>query len=386
VGEVGDALARKVEAGDLQPDPAQAEAARQLDDLAAALASYRPSDDKPRRGLVRRLRGEKRRTPEQPRGLYLHGSVGSGKSMLMNLFFEMVPFKSKRRVHFHAFMLEVHERLNLLRQGKAEAPVEALAAEMAGEARLLCFDEFVVQNIADAMVLGRLFEGLFDAGLVMVATSNFSPDRLYEDGLNRDRFLPFIEFLKKRVDMVPLEGEKDYRRGRMMGALTYHHPLDDQAKQALDGLFGELATRSPEALEIEVGSRRLMVPAAADGIARFTFDDLCARPLGSRDYLRLAELFHTVFLERVPRLTPDKRNEARRFITLIDALYECRIKLVASAEAAPDELYARGEGAFEFQRTVSRLLEMQSREYLERARQPLAPGTNLDYALTSDLM
>lgn len=385
MGQVADALARKVEVGDLQPDPAQAEAARRLDDLAAALAGHRPSA-RTRRGLVGRLRGEKRRTPEQPRGLYLHGSVGSGKSMLMNFFFEKVPFEPRRRVHFHAFMLEVHERLNRLRQGKAEAPVEALAAGMAAEAQLLCFDEFVVQNIADAMVLGRLFEGLFDAGLVMVATSNFSPDRLYEDGLNRDRFLPFIEILKERVDIFALSGERDYRRGRMAGARTYHHPLDREAERALDALFEELATRPSEPLEIEIGSRRLMVPAAADGIARFTFDDLCARPLGSRDYLRLGELFHTLFLERVPRLTPDKRNEARRFITLVDALYECRIKLVASAEAAPDELYGRGEGAFEFQRTVSRLLEMQSRDYLESARQPLAPGTNLDYALTSDML
>ncbi|HEX6144844.1 MAG TPA: cell division protein ZapE [Geminicoccaceae bacterium] len=384
-GEVTAALRRRLEADQLEPDPAQADAAAQLDDLALALGRHNPAERAPR-GLLGRLRRERRAASEAPRGLYIHGPVGSGKSMLMNLFFEAVADVPKRRVHFHAFMLEVHERLNRYRQQKEGAPVEALAEAMADDARLLCFDEFVVQNIADAMILGRLFEGLFGAGVVVVATSNFEPDRLYEGGLNRDRFLPFIELLKERVRVVELAGGRDYRRGRLSGAQLFQHPWGPAAREALDALFEALATRPPEPFELEIGARRLAVPAAADGIARFGFEDLCARPLGSRDYLALTDHFHMLIIDDVPRLTPDKRNEARRFITLIDALYECRVKLAMSLEAPPDELYARGEGAFEFQRTVSRLMEMQSLDYLTSAKRPLAPGTNLDYALTSDLM
>ena len=195
-----------------------------------------------------------------------------------------------------------------------------------------------------------------------------------------------IDVLEDSVEVVELAHDRDYRRDRLSGIQVFHHPPDERAQAALAEIFRQLTTREPEPLEIEIGQRRLHVPAAADGVARFTFDELCTRPLGSRDYLALTEHFHALILDRVPRLTPDKRNEARRFITLVDALYECRIKLVASAEAPPDDLYGQGEGAFEFRRTASRLLEMQSGAYLATARQPLAPGTNLDYALTSDLL
>jgi cell division protein ZapE len=310
--------------------------------------------------------------------------------MLMDLFFAAVDVPKKRRVHFHAFMLEVHQRLHQLRQGGGKGePLQALAAAIAEETRLLCFDEFHVVNIADAMILGRLFEGLFDAGVVVVATSNWPPERLYEDGLNRQRFLPFIALLQERMDVIELEGPTDYRLERLRELPVYYYPLGLAATRALDGIFKALAEGAePAPGEIEVGSRKLRVPMAAGGVARFGFADLCAQPLGPADYLALAARFHSLVLDDVPLLTPDRRNEARRFMTLIDALYESRVMLFLAAAAPATELYPEGDGAFEFQRTVSRLMEMQSADWLEAClnRETDGPAPTLEtFALTSDL-
>jgi cell division protein ZapE len=381
-----------IECGALSLDPAQTMVAERLDHLARALAASPTPAAPPRSGLLGRLvKSSAKPTPAGPKGLYIHGGVGRGKSMLMDLFFEAVEVPKKRRVHFHAFMLEIHQRLHQLRQsgGKSE-PLETLARTLAGETRLLCFDEFHVVNIADAMILGRLFEGLFDAGVVVVATSNWPPDRLYEDGLNRQRFLPFIELLKERMAVLELEGPVDYRLERLRELPVYHYPLGPVATRALDGIFKALADGAEaEAGELEVGSRRLQVPAAAGGVARFTFQDLCAQPLGPADYLALGHRFHSIVLDDVPLLTPDRRNEARRFMTLIDALYESRVMLFLAAAAPATELYPEGDGAFEFQRTVSRLMEMQSAEWLEacRNRKSDDPAPTLEsFALTSDLI
>jgi len=378
-----------IDQGALRLDPMQEAAAVRLDRLARELETPPP----PTNGggfLARFGLGREPEPPPPPRGVYLHGDVGRGKSMLMDLFAQAVTGVPLRRVHFHAFMLEVQRRLHGLReQGGREDPLQALAAELATEQRVLCFDEFHVVNIADAMILGRLFEGLFAYGVVMVATSNWAPGRLYENGLNRDRFLPFIALLKTKVDVLALDGPTDYRLERMRDLPVYHWPLGPAADAALDGAFAALADGVPPAAEeVPVGTRTLRVPAAAGGLARFEFADLCNRALGAADYLALTERFHTLFLDHVPELTPDRRNEARRFMTLVDALYERRMMLFLSAEAPAERLYPTGDGAFEFQRTVSRLLEMQSRDWLATCRQRRPeelPQTFAPFALTSDL-
>jgi cell division protein ZapE len=306
----------------------------------------------------------------------------------MDLLFDRAPLEAKRRVHFHAFMLEVHGRLEARRRAADGEPLQELAAALATEARLLCFDEFQVQNIADAMILGRLFEALLGDGVVVVATSNFAPERLYQDGLNRERFLPFIDMLQSRLDVVALIGDHDYRLDRLRDVPVYHHPLGPETAARLHEIFAALTDGAPaEPAEVAVGSRRLAVPRAAKGVAWFDFADLCEQALGAADYLALAASYHTVMLADVPRLTPDRRNEARRLITLVDALYDRRINLVIGAAVAPDELYPAGEGAFEFQRTVSRLMAMQNRDYLESA--PIAAAIArpfLPFALTTDLI
>jgi cell division protein ZapE len=381
-----------IESGELSLDPAQMIVAEKLDALAQQIAAVPATTAAPRSGLFGRLlAGNGQPSVKPPKGLYIHGGVGRGKSMLMDLFYDTLALPKKRRVHFHAFMIDVHQRLHRLRQGGGKGePLSTLAQALAAEASLLCFDEFHVVNIADAMILGRLFEGLFNAGVVVVATSNWPPDRLYEDGLNRQRFLPFIALLKERMAVLELAGPIDYRLERLRELPAYHYPLGPVASRALDGIFRALADGAePKSTELEVGSRRLQVPVAAGGVARFAFNDLCAQPLGPADYLALCRRFHSSVLDDVPLLTPDRRNEARRFMTLIDALYESRVMLFLAAAAPATELYPQGDGAFEFQRTVSRLMEMQSKEWLEacRNRQTDGPAPKLEtFALTSDLV
>jgi cell division protein ZapE len=349
------------EAGIIRADPAQQRAAARLQQLHETLSSYRPPG---RRGLLARI-GIAERGPAMPRGLYLWGPVGRGKSMLMDLFFAAAPVAMKRRVHFHAFMLEVHDRIERERRANTQEPVAKVAADLAAAARLLCFDEFQVNDIADAMILERLFRALFDAGTIVVATSNRRPNRLYEDGLQRDRFLPFIALLESRLDRLELDSGRDYRLSRMTGKPVYHAPLDDVAHRALEAAFAELTDDMPGVSEtLIVKERPLVVPRAARNVAWFQFEELCARPLAAVDYLAIAERFAVIILEGIPRLEPHRRNEAQRFHILIDTLYEARTLLIASAAAAPDEIYVAGDGAADFPRTASRLHEMQSEDYI----------------------
>ena len=388
-----------VAADQLQPDPAQAKVVAHLQVVHDALGASQPT--RPRSetsGFLSRLRSGFSRvaagheaTSLDVRGLYIHGPVGRGKSLVMDLFHETVPAPRKRRVHFHAFMQDVHARLRMLREQAGNSGVDnailTLADQLFEEAALLCFDEFHVQNIADAMILGRLFDRLFDLGLVMVATSNFPPDRLYENGLNRDRFLPFIARLKDELSVVSLAGPTDYRLERLQNLPVYYCPDDAKAKAALQRIFALLTDDAEGAAdELEIGSRRLVVPKAAKGVAWFDFAELCEQPLGAADYLALADRYHAVILESVPALTREKHNEARRFMTLVDALYECKINLIVSADAEPMALYQAGEGAFEFERTASRLMEMQSRAYIETVPSTIAAADFVPFALTTDLV
>ncbi len=351
--------------GKLRADPAQELAAEKLQSLRNALSGYRPESG--RGGWKERL-GLARRTVDPPQGLYIFGGVGTGKSMLMDLFFAEAPVERKRRVHFHAFMQEVQDRLHHWRQatrGTRADPLPDLARALADEAWLLCFDEFHVVNIADAMILGRLFEQLFQSGVVVVATSNWPPERLYEGGLQREQFLGFIELLRERLDVLQIDSGVDYRLDRFKNLPVYHAPLGPRADAALDEAFARLtAGAEPAPQRLTVKGRTIEVPEAAAGVARFDFAELCERPLGAGDYLAIARRYDAVVLSGVPRLGPHNRNEARRFMTLIDALYEHKVKLVIAADAPPERLYPQGDGAAEFQRTVSRLQEMRSAEYM----------------------
>jgi cell division protein ZapE len=357
---------QRAEAGLIRADPAQRRAATRLQQLHTALAGYNPGE---RRGWRARL-GLAEPAPAMPKGVYLWGPVGRGKSMLMDLFFAAAPVANKRRVHFHPFMLDVHARIERERRARSPEPVARVAADLAAEAALLCFDEFQVNDIADAMILERLFRALLDAGTVIVATSNRPPARLYELGLQRDRFLPFIALLQRRLDTLELDSGRDYRLSRMAGKRVYHWPLDVAAHQALEAAFAQLTDDAPAASEtLTVMKRPLVVPRAARDVAWFRFDELCGRPLAAADFLAIAERFAALFLEGIPRLGPERRNEAQRLHILIDALYEARTLFIASAEVPPDEIYIAGDGAFEFRRTISRLHEMQSEDYLaNRAR------------------
>ncbi|MGE3142802.1 MAG: cell division protein ZapE [Hyphomonadaceae bacterium] len=348
----------RLDAGAIAHDPAQARVARLLEERAAALARWRPHAWLGR-GTA-------------PRGLYLWGPVGRGKSMLMDLFFEAAPVKKKQRRHFHEFMLAQHDfmRATRARGESGQDQLIALAAKaVAEEAHLLCFDEFAVTDIADAMILGRLFERLFAAGVVIVATSNRAPDDLYKNGLNRQLFLPFIALLKEKMEVIALEAARDYRLERLMAAPVYYAPLGPAADAALSEAWTRLTFgAAPHPVTLDVHGRALLVTRQAAGVARMSFAELCERPLGAADYIELAERFHTLVLERIPKLTPERREEAARFRILIDTLYEAKTKLVASAEAEPAKLYPAGEQSFEFERTVSRLMEMRSADYLALPR------------------
>lgn len=371
----------KLRAGEIKPDSAQELAAEKLQSLHMALSGYKPSLGET--GWLARF-GFKQKAdapafawsppdavgsaPKQ--GLYIFGDVGRGKSMLMDLFFHHATIPGKKRVHFHEFMRDFHAEMHRWRNiehRKDADPIPKLARAIAAEAWLLCLDELQVSDIADAMIIGRLFQSLMDDGVVIVITSNRAPSELYKDGLQRERFLPFIALLEQRLDILQLDARHDYRLGRKKGLKVYHAPLGAEAETALDQSFLRLTDgASPREESFMVNGRSLMVPRAASGVARFDFGELCGRPLGPTDYLELATLYHTLILSGIPILGPENKDEARRFVTLVDALYEHKVTLICSAAAPPEMLYPTGIGAFEFQRTVSRLMEMQAEDYVQR--------------------
>jgi cell division protein ZapE len=356
-GAVGRAYHRLVKANELKPDPAQAKAAEALDRLAP-----------PPKSLFARVFGPDNDGPE---GVYLWGGVGRGKSMLMDLAFAHLDLHPKRRVHFHEFMLEAHQRLRRARESEEGDPIEPVAEEIAGEARLLCFDEMQVTNPADAMILSRLFTKLLAEGVKVVTTSNRPPGDLYKDGLNRELFLPFIDLIEQRMLVVPVDGPTDYRLDRLQGVEVWHVPNGPEATAALSRAFFQLTDYPVEdrakvpSEDIAVGGgRTLHVPKSLKGVAVFSFKRLCGEARGAADYLAIARRYHTVIIVGIPVMGRERRNEAARFVTLIDALYEHKVKLLAAADAEPAGLYPEGDGSFEFQRTVSRLEEMRSAEYL----------------------
>lgn len=347
----------RVAAHQLEPDPAQRLAVEKLQLLHRRLAGYNPA--RPTRvGLGLFGWGRDRLEHREVPGLYLYGGVGRGKSMLMDLFFDTAPVRPKRRVHFHAFMQEVHAAIHSAR-AQAGDPIKPVAGAVADGATLLCFDEIQISDITDAMLVGRLFEHLFSRGVVVVATSNRHPDELYKDGLNRHLFLPFIAIIKDRLEIHHLSGGADHRQDMVVGEGRYVTPLGPPAQAALDAVWDRLAGGPGAAHIIALSGRSLTLPAFRDGVARATFADLCSQPLGPGDYLALADAVHVLILEDIPTLPPARANEAKRFVTLIDTLYEARVALYCSAEAAPGALYTEGAGAFEFARTTSRLHEMQ---------------------------
>jgi len=374
-GAVGRAYAALVQAGELKPDPAQKRAAEALDRL----------DRKPG-GFLSQLLGARR---QGPAGVYLWGGVGRGKSMLMDLAFDQLAILPKRRVHFHEFMIQTHARLRRARECEEGDPLEPVAEQIADEARLFCFDEMQVNNPADAMILSRLFGKLLERGVKVVTTSNRPPADLYRDGLNRELFLPFIALIERDMAVVEVAGPTDYRLDRLAGVETWHVPNGPAATAALSQAFFQLTDYPVEdrakvpAEELDVGGgRKLHVPKSLKGVAVFSFKRLCGEARGAADYLAIARRFHTMILVGIPVMTREMRNEAARFVTLIDALYEHNVKLLAAADAEPDGLYPQGDGSFEFARTASRLEEMRSTEYIAQGHglaQPAAKDRDGNY-------
>lgn len=355
---VRERYAEMVAAGEIELDPAQQRVGGRLDELARELEAWSPGG----KGLFSRFQ---RKAAPGPRGLYIHGGVGRGKTMLMDLFFESVQFQPKRRNHFHQFMAEAHERIAKARQTHTGDPIPHVAAEMVGSPGLLCFDELHVTDIADAMILGRFFKVVFERKAVVVATSNAMPDELYRNGLNRQLFLPFIDLIEDNMDVLELVSAKDFRLDKIAGQPLYFTPADGAARHAMNQhwirMTGQHAT---EPMVLEVKGRRLIVPVAAAGVARFSFEDLCERPLGAIDYLAVAHAFHTVLIDDIPVMGSARRDHARRFINLIDTFYDNGVCIVVSAEAQPDDLYVAGDGSDLFTRTASRLIEMRSEAYV----------------------
>ena len=351
-----------VACGQLQADPAQLLAAKALRQVARDLRRWTPS-----RFGIRSLLGIA--SHQAPKGLYIHGPVGSGKTMLMDMFATRVRFTPRKRYHFHEFMAAVHERITAARKASQGDPIPEVARTFITEARLLCFDELHVTNIADAMILGRLFQALFEAGVVIVATSNSHPSELYKNGLNRDLFVPFIALLESHMNVVELVAAKDFRLAKLAGRQLYFTPADRDAEIEMRAVFTRLTGEARGLpMDLELKGRKLHVPEAALGVARFQFEDLCVKPLGAIDFLAISRAFHTVMVAGIPQLSPKRRDEARRFINLIDTLYDCGVCLIASADAEPHQLYPEGDVAILFERTASRLIEMRSAEYMAQGR------------------
>ncbi len=368
-GPIGQAYAQLLLDHELKADEAQGRAVLALDRLAHGFGNGGRS--------ILGLFGKRRAGLD---GVYLWGGVGRGKSMLMDLAFAHIDVEPKRRVHFHAFMLQTHRRLKQARRSRDGDPVETVAGQVAAEAKLLCFDEMQVTNAADAMILSRLFEKLLESGVKLIATSNRPPADLYKHGLNRELFLPFIDSIERRFGVVEVNGPTDYRLDRLAGVEVWHVPNGLEATEALSRAFFQLTDHAVEdrdrvpAEELDVGGgRTLHVPKSLKGVAVFSFKRLCGTPRGAADYLAIAQRFHTVIIVGIPVMGPEMRNEAARFVTLIDALYEHRVKLLAAADTDPAGLYPSGDGSFEFQRTASRLEEMRSADYL-------AEGHGTDHA------
>ncbi|MHA7887567.1 cell division protein ZapE [Roseicyclus sp.] len=347
----------RVAEGLLRPDPAQRAALLRLEALRERLENRPP----PRSGLLARFR--KPEVPQGKQGVYLWGGVGRGKSMLMDLFYSHAPTTQKRRVHFHAFMQEVQAALHEARKTGVDDAIKPVAEDIARDLKVLCFDEMQITDIADAMIVGRLFERLFAAGVVIVTTSNRHPSDLYKDGLNRQLFLPFIRLLEEKLEVDQLEAMTDYRQDRLAGETVYFQPLGADATRAINEIWRDLTGGREEELCLEVKGREVHLPRYWAGMARASFWDLCGQPLGPADYLALVGAVKLLVLEGIPRLDATKFNEAKRFVTLIDALYEGHVRLICSAEDEPERLYLEGSWSFEFERTASRLREMQGADW-----------------------
>ena len=354
MGVLSDAYHARVAAGELEADPAQIAVLPEFDRIADAL------NKAPDRGGFGGFFVKK---PEPIPGLYFWGGVGRGKSMMMDLFHDTLGGETSRRVHFHAFMQEVQNRLHEARKTEVEDALVPVAEAMSEGIRLLCLDEMQITDIADAMIVGRLFDQMLAAGVAIVTTSNRIPDNLYKDGLNRDLFLPFIALIKERLAVVELASPRDYRQDRLAGAQVYFHPADAEARSSLKSIWEDLCQGKSAPLILMVKSREVELPAFANGVAKARFFDLCGQPLGPADYLAIAQAVRVLILEDIPRLGSENFNMARRFVTLIDALYEARVQLIASAADVPERLYIEGEGSFEFERTASRLREMQAADW-----------------------